>query len=410
MARAAGDDGVRAARRDDRARAPRASAAALFRRRQPYMALASAAAMNLHVSQRHALDHITSYARTRKAAACQTLSEILAMANITPEALDEAVAGIKQHARIALHFHPDRPGADLHTVAHGLHDSGVYKSQFETLLSNGSVTAYAGGARDRWEAKLFGGAYQLEGTTAAHRPKYGALDLLHSPDGPAPRFGSCYVRLKPAVSARATFTYLDSYQDPPEKGTYEELDDIVAALFAESFTRDFAIGAHALSPTRLLAQLTTGLAQPFADPSARPASRNLNHYIEAQVHGEIRLSEDAEAIVADPSFRGSETGALLEALCARYGLACWWHGGFVLRPDEVPSDFRGPRMPSLAARVAEHGVIDAAAIGRAAVALKRDAAAWADRGSEAEVLQELKLLWHVLARFGRPYREGAAAQ
>ena len=59
-------------------------------------------------------------------------------------------------------------------------------------------------------------------------------------------------------------------------------------------------------------------------------------------------------------------------------------------------------MPSLAARVALDGRIDAAAIGVAARALKRDPAAWSDRGDYATVLQELKLLWHVLVRFGRP--------
>jgi hypothetical protein len=356
--------------------------------------------MELHRSQRAALEYIAAYARTRKAAARKVIDEIVAMSNLATDALAGAVANIKQHARVALHFHPDRPDAQMRTVAQSLLDCGIYKSQFETQLSNGSVSAFPGGARDEWERKIFGGAYQLEGVTAAHRPKYGALDLLGHSDGPSPRFGSCYFLSTPAVAARSTFTYLDSHLDPVEKGTYEELDDIVAALFAESFTRDFAIGEKDLSPPRLLERLLSGWERPFADPSLRLPTRNLNHYIEAQVHGDVRLHDDVDILVADPSFQGSETGRTLESLCERYQIQCFWHAGFVLAPDEVPADFRGPNMPSLAGRIAVEGRVDAAAIGRAAHELKRDPSAWADRGGYAEVLQELKLMWHVLVRFG----------
>ncbi len=73
----------------------------------------------------------------------------------------------------------------------------------------------------------------------------------------------------------------------------------------------------------------------------------------------------------------------------------------MLAASDVPSDVRGSTMPSLATRVARDGTIDARAIGEAAMALFRDPAAWADRGTYGEVVQELKLLWHVLVRCGR---------
>jgi hypothetical protein len=57
-------------------------------------------------------------------------------------------------------------------------------------------------------------------------------------------------------------------------------------------------------------------------------------------------------------------------------------------------------MPSLAARVARNGFIDAEAIGRGLWELSRDPGAWKERGTYAELLQELKLLWHILVRFG----------
>lgn len=356
----------------------------------------------LHASQSAALAHVTSLARLRRGHARKVLDEVRAMSNLAAEAFELGVANILKHARVALHFHPDRPDAQLRTVAENLLAGGIYKSQFETLLSNGSVTAFPGGARDLWEQKLFGGAYQSKGTSAAHRPKYGALDLMRHADGAAPRFGSCYLLLAPEVSARSTFTYLDSYYDPTEKGTYEELDDVLAALFNDAFTRECALGEPALTPTKLLEHLVVNLPRPYADPAGREPHRNLDHYIEAQVHCDVRLEEDVDRLVCDPSFRGTATGRLLESCCERYDIECAWHGGFELSPQEVPVDFRGPKMPSLAARVAVSGVVNATAIGASVASLVRDPNAWADRGSQAEVLQELKLLWHVLVRFGRP--------
>lgn len=143
---------------------------------------------------------------------------------------------------------------------------------------------------------------------------------------------------------------------------------------------------------------------PFSDSSKCEAKRNLNHYIEAQVHGNIRLKEDVEILVADPSFKGTPTGQILEQICLQYAIQLYWHMGFAMWVDEVPSDFRGPTMPSLAKRIAHHGYIDASMIGSAAMHLKHDPAAWRDRGTEKEVLQELKLLWHVLVRYGKPLR------
>lgn len=74
--------------------------------------------------------------------------------------------------------------------------------------------------------------------------------------------------------------------------------------------------------------------------------------------------------------------------------------------DEVPPDFRGPSMPSLAKRIGQNNVIEASTIGTAIMDLKRNPASWSERGTYNEVLQELKLLWHVLVRYGKPLDEG----
>jgi hypothetical protein len=53
-------------------------------------------------------------------------------------------------------------------------------------------------------------------------------------------------------------------------------------------------------------------------------------------------------------------------------------------------------------RVAQEGFVDAKAIGAAVRQLSKAPNAWKERSTHVEVLQELKLLWHVLVRFGEP--------
>lgn len=61
-------------------------------------------------------------------------------------------------ARVAIHFHPDRHTSAGHSVTRSLVQSGIYKSQFETQISNGGLSAFPGGERYKWEERLFAGA------------------------------------------------------------------------------------------------------------------------------------------------------------------------------------------------------------------------------------------------------------
>lgn len=360
---------------------------------------------SLSRSQQLAIEHITKYAASHKDAAERTIQHVLRMSNIDPSTFEEASAKLKTQARIALHFHPDRPDPVMKSIAQALLEQGVYKSQFETRISNGSVSPHPGGERDLWEKMMFGGAYQIEGSRNSQRPKYGALNVMLHADGPAPRFGSCYFLLSPKVSRRSTYTYLDSHQDPKEKGTYEEFDMILAALMEDVFVNESALGEKDLTPRKWVEHMLVNFEKPFSDPSTKEPRRNLNHYIEAQVHGDVSLQDDVEALVADPSFKDTQVGIALEQICEKYAIDLFWHMGFVLLLDDVPIDFRGPSMPALAERVAQSHFIDASMIGAAAMDLKRDPGSWSDRGSYDQVLQELKLLWHVLVRYGKPRRE-----
>lgn len=364
----------------------------------------------LHPFQAAAVANIKAQAVALRPDALDTISHIFHMSNVPIETLADVRQAIAQHARIALHFHPDRPSRSGHTVVEALLEDGRYKNQFETGISNGLVATQLGGPRDDWERNLFSGAYHGSSVpdtaenvfNPALRPKYGALDLVRNSDGPAPRFGSCYFLLRPEVSSRSTFTYGGSQAAPKDVGTVDEFDAILAALLEECFTRDTALGVDNVRPKGML-ELIKGLSKSTLVEAnyKRLPSRNLDHLIEAQIHGDVWLSRDVEALVVDPSFflRGN-TGPLLKTLSETYGFPLFLHHGFQMQAESCPGDFRGPTMPSLAARVAYKGNVDVQAIGEGVRNLVADAEQWADRGTVAEGLQELKLLWHVLVRFG----------
>ncbi|MFE2743422.1 DUF3626 domain-containing protein [Streptomyces scopuliridis] len=328
------------------------------------------------------------YVRTTGAAGSEA-----ALARLGGRDADALISLIRAHARITLNFHPDRLLADGATVAESMARDGRYRSQYETGLSNGSRTAVPGGDRDRWEERFFGGAYHLPGVRAADRPKYGAVNLYGHPDGASPRFGSCHVRLRPEVNDRATYSHGDSHAAPGDVGTIDTFSCVLAGLLEE---RPDAAGAIA------------GL--PSAADASGPPGRKLDEYVEAQVHGGIDLASDAEALVLDPSFRGTETAHLLTDLARRSRIAVEWHGGFALAPEEVNAEFRGPVMVPLAARVcrayARTGTLDAEVLGHAAASIVRRPEDWAEWGTRDEVLQYVKQLWHVLVRYGRYRRYG----
>lgn len=113
----------------------------------------------------------------------------------------------------------------------------------------------------------------------------------------------------------------------------------------------------------------------------------LDDYIEAHLHGPLRFDRDVEAVVLDPCYRGTPVER------AAMGLGCEveWHPGYRLAVDELGRhrDYRGPAAVDLAVHLARDGHLDPAVIGAAA-----------RHGGHDE--QDLKRVWHLLARFGAP--------
>jgi hypothetical protein len=297
-------------------------------------------------------------------------------------------------------------------VAESLLADGVYRNQFETGLSSGSPTAFPGGERDSWERTLFGGAYHNDGVIPSERPKYGSLELVRFPDGPAPRFGSCYFVLRGARE-RTSITFMGS-EDPnaaDRVGTLARPHGVMAGLLAEIEQGGMAAPAWPpfRTPTLGVSEMTVGrfctilndLRQPRRDPSDGDPGRVLDSGIEAQIHGSIRLDQDVEVLVADPAFAATPVGRTLSELAETYGFALQWHGGFRLAVRDVPDDFRGPVMPRFAQRIAGmDGILDAAEIGRAAASLHNEPERWHEWGSYLETLRLLRQLWHVLVHYG----------
>lgn len=365
---------------------------------------AASVATLLTPAQAAALRHVRKVALRDRPAALAVIARHLANsgAQYRPEDVIAAVAG---NGRLTLNFHPDRLLRDGRTVAAALDEEGVYRSQFETGISNGGLTAFPGGDRDRWEEALFGGAYQNAGVSPADRPRYGGLNLLDHPDGACPRFGSCHLRLRPEVLGRATFCFGDSHLGPKELGTLDVFEPVLAALLEATAETGISLGVAGMDTETLLRTLVRRRERESARPGA--AGRALDDYIEAQIHGELSLARDVEALVVDPSFRDTEEGRTLQGIARRHGFALYWHAGFELPVDGIDPEFRGPAIPPLAARVhaefARPGEpIHAALIGRAAASLVSDPHRWADRGPVEVTLQHLKQLWHVLVRFGTP--------
>jgi len=246
--------------------------------------------------------------------------------------------------RVTLHFHPDR-SFDGVSLVEVLAREGVYRSQFETGTSNGGLTAHAGGDRWQWESRIFGGVY--DAAPVASRPKYGSLNHRRRPAGGSPRFGSAHLRLRPETLARTTFCYPDSFFSPTHFGVAERMGLVE---LAEADDQDY-----------------------------------LDDYIEAHVHGGLRLSEDVEALVLDPCYRDTP----VESAAASLPCEVEWHHGFALTVDELARhpDYRGPSIVTAGCEIAENGMLNARIVGEAARVGRHDP-------------RTLKRVWHYIARFG----------
>ncbi|MBF0410837.1 MAG: DUF3626 domain-containing protein [Candidatus Riflebacteria bacterium] len=350
--------------------------------------------------QLKALQCFEAAAKAQSDDARSRIAEILMRNRVGYDFFAAASESVRERARVVIHFHPDRLDQFKKTVIESLLEKGYVTNQFETGISGGSLTPFSGGPRDKWEERLFGGVYQKPGVRAADRPKYGALDLMNFSDGAAPRFGSCYFRLGKDVLKRCTFTNKDSVFEPDIFGTVMHPDALLEHLLLRAETETSVLGIEHPCVNGLLKRFSCLSDNRVAFSSS--FGRTLDDYVEAQIHGPIQLRTDVDRLVADPSFMGTEIETAMRSLCQKYAIEMDWHAGFSVSCDKVPAEFRGPRIPVLAGRVAENGKLTASIIGKAAFSLAMNPEFWHDWAPFPETLQHIKQLWHVLAHFGEP--------
>jgi hypothetical protein len=297
----------------------------------------------LTAAQRAALRHVKELVRAKQPAAHSRVAEILSRSGCPSSMFESAAESIQQHARVVVHFHPDRIGVKPITVAESLLEDGQYRTQFDTGLSAGSMTAFPGGARDQWEESLFGGAYHHSSVSISERPKYGALELIRYPDGPWPRFGSCYFVLRQEVSRRTSFTFCGSEQpDAAERlGVIDMMEGVLAPLLDEVSNGARArvpwppfsaptLGVENFTIHKLLERLPSELASPRPSRLIGAPGRVLDTGVEAQIHGPIDIAVDFERLVIDPSFNGTRTGDCMTEISRKYSIPLGVHCGFRL--------------------------------------------------------------------------------
>ncbi|WP_121257133.1 DUF3626 domain-containing protein [Nocardioides ferulae] len=243
---------------------------------------------------------------------------------------------------VTLQFHPDWPHEDG-LVIESMARDGRYRSQFETGISNGGLTAHPGGDRWRWESRLFGGRY--DNAPPDDRPVYGAWNRRCDPYGGAIRFGSAYLRLRPEVAERSTFCFPDSVFEPVDVGGPELLERLCR----------------------------------MADESGLD---DLDECVEAHVHGGVRFETDVDAVVLDPCFAGTP----VEEAARLLGCAVEMHPGFRVASDAIDSAYRGEEVGALARSLGTE--LTPRVVGDAARSGQHDP-------------QDVKRVWHCLARFGR---------
>lgn len=347
-----------------------------------------------------ALRFLQEKSETNAASVSSELLVMLQEAHVPMELYLEALEIVKEEARIAIHFHPERITNAGISVTEGLLKEGKCLTQFETGISSGSPTGFAGGVRDEWERKFFGGRYHRLDANYGERPKYGALMLASFPDGPAPRFGSSYLILRPEVNRRSTYTFGGNQDDLAWRrtGAWSHLDSIFLPVLEKLREDGSALGRHGLSTREFLDLLKLG-----SERSARGGllSNALDSYVEAQVHGPVSLREDVESLVVDRSFHGTELEAVLTKLAVHYDIELAWYDGYTAKVEELPAEFRGYTIDRLAERIAPDGELTAAKIGTASNSFHEDPDLWSEWGEGGEGLTYFRRVWHALVYHGQ---------
>jgi hypothetical protein len=239
--------------------------------------------LTLEPCQRIALENVHRRCRALHLQALPKLQKRVRDLGFSSQDLEVALTWMRRHVPIIVHIDVAKVGAHLANDSH-------YRNQFETSISGGTLDH---AKRKRWEDSLFEGAYSA--ALPFDRCKYGVLNVTNDPQGVRTclQYGLSYLLLR-GVRSRTTFCSTDS------AGMHSE-DLATVDSCAHVFDK--------FTDAELRCVLEVGTQRvPGKD------SQLLRSYKEAQVHGEIRLAEHIELIMAHPSLH--ESPHLLASLTA----------------------------------------------------------------------------------------------
>lgn len=187
----------------------------------------------------------------------------------TEDNLRDTIKYIQLKVPVVIHLNLDK------TLQYLCNDT-EYRNQFETQTSGGILSSES---RLQWEKVLFNGIYDK--SEGHDKVKYGALNITNS-NGikSCYSYGDSYLILKDDIKKRITFVHGDSSGQDLHIVTYEY-------------------------PVPILSFLSDGELKDVIDIAIgrKDSAQSHMYYIEAQIHGPIRLNKDIEKLMVNERHR-----------------------------------------------------------------------------------------------------------
>ncbi|NJD02330.1 MAG: DUF3626 domain-containing protein [Ruminiclostridium sp.] len=205
--------------------------------------------------------------------------------------------------------------------------------------------------------------------------------------------------MKPHTVNRCTFAFGDSYTNPDVLGTADHFYGIVKALLQSVQDDGKLLGKDGFSIKQ-----TTDYILSMQRDDINMLGRDLDNYIETHIHGKVSLHDDVDSLYLDESFAGTGTEKSAVKLSERYEVKLRFIPKRQFPICKIDDEWKGPLARPLAERIKDKfggiELLDAALIGFASqdsVSNKND---WLDLGTEYDLFQNFKYLWHYVAHFG----------
>lgn len=198
----------------------------------------------------------------------------------TEDIYNKTINYIKNNVKIIIHI-------NLEKTLKKIIEDDYYRNSFETGNSGGSNDKVA---RSSWENQLFNSLYA--NSSHEEKVKYGALNLTNSPKGidSCYGYGNSFLVLKNEIKDRCTFVLGDSSKMDMHLGTFKYCDILLALMPNNLLDKVINISIEKID---------------FCDYG------NFE-YIEAQIHGPIRLHQDIELLVVNSNY--NTNGSILDLL------------------------------------------------------------------------------------------------